>query len=681
MWIWAVIFSNPTSSKVRIPNLSPTESWSSVKLRVAAALGLPVDRCRFFHKGKILEDRMGTLFQCNIKSDEVLSVQELQDLPTADEDNDLGGMCTSAAAPRQDASSSPPETTGKGINEESNDLELLGQASVCGDCLGNPRRKCRECGCNICGSKDDDPENIVCDECEYYYHWVWPNSLSPLIANSTYRQQRCLDPPLTSLPEDDWYCPSCKNDTDHVIRPGHEPQKSRVRKARKGDSSKRWGRGMANVGHSKKCTIVGDSHRGPIPGIEVGQTWRFRKEAGEDGVHRPIVSGIAGSVNKGGAVSIVIAAGYPEDEDHGNWFMYTGSGGKDLKTKNRRTGEQTFDQELTKANLALAATCDSLVSKNGGVAKNWRNSKGIRVVRSDKLRKHHPQYAPELGNRYDGIYKIVRYFPEIGKSGFQVYRYEFRRDDPTPAPWTKQGKIRIQELGLEMIFPETYDHGSETTTKTNGILEANKIDDQEIYRDPSPTPSVLGKRKHLHNPFATLDTFTDFAVVITTRDDQKRKQHNNSIIPTMKSSAFTIPLVLQKLIDTDIIYTPSHERLWRSIMDRNPSNLRGFIAALERELNCPVCQDFVQKPVTNPCGHIACLACMKGSVEGFGPKCPNCRACLIDTKGGNGSNSEEKDPKVIEKMKKLWRTQVQVDEKLVEVVRFYNQDYGKEKDQ
>ena len=41
--------------------------------------------------------------------------------------------------------------------------------------------------------------------------------------------------------------------------------------------------------------------------------------------------------------------------------MYTGSGGKDLKTKNRRTGEQTFDQELTKANLALAATCDAPV--------------------------------------------------------------------------------------------------------------------------------------------------------------------------------------------------------------------------------------------------------------------------------------------------------------------------------
>lgn len=26
-----------------------------------------------------------------------------------------------------------------------------------------------------------------------------------------------------------------------------------------------------------------------------------------------------------------------------------------------------------------------------------------------------------------------------------------RRDDPIPAPWTKQGKIRMAQLGLELI--------------------------------------------------------------------------------------------------------------------------------------------------------------------------------------------------------------------------------------
>ncbi|KAH0545211.1 hypothetical protein FGG08_000665 [Glutinoglossum americanum] len=645
MWIWANIFSNPTTAKVRIPNLSATEPWASVKPHVAAALGLPLERCRFFHKGKILEDRMGTLFQCSIKSDEVISVQELQALPTEEKFERSDDMGTSVAS--QQGTGVAPSQAIESETNEADSVDPPEQASVCDACFANPRRKkCRECGCNICGTKDDDPENI--------------------------------DPPLTSLPEDDWYCPSCKNNTDHIVQPGHGSEKHFVKKARKGDSSKRWGRGMANVGHSKKCTIVSGSHRGPIPGIEVGQTWGFRKGVGEDGVHRPIVSGIAGSVKNGGAVSIVIASGYPEDEDNGDWFMYTGSGGKDLSTKNRRTGKQTFDQELTNANLALAATCDTPISKLGGVAKNWRNSKGIRVVRNYKLGKHHPKYAPELGNRYDGIYKVVRYFPERGKSGFQVYRYELRRDDPIPAPWTKKGEARIKELGLEMIFPETYDRSSEVSSKAKGVSKPIATD-YEVYREPSPSPSVLGKRKRLYNPLATIDTFPDLAVVITARPSRKQDQPSDQVVLPKKTPVFDIPLILRELIGADIDSNPSHQRLWSSIMDQKPSSLRGFIAALERELNCPVCQDFIQKPITNPCGHIACLACMKGSVEGFGPKCPNCRASLIKIDSGD-ENSKEKNPKLDEKRKRIWRSQVQIDSTLVDVIRYYNEDYGKEKE-
>jgi hypothetical protein len=90
---------------------------------------------------------MGTLFQCNIKSGEALSVQELP--PVSDSDD---------SPERTSTTSAPPETTG--TSEELNDLELLGQDPVCDACFTNPRRKCRECGCNVCGTKDEDPENI-----------------------------------------------------------------------------------------------------------------------------------------------------------------------------------------------------------------------------------------------------------------------------------------------------------------------------------------------------------------------------------------------------------------------------------------------------------------------------------------------------------------------------------------
>jgi len=48
------------------------------------------------------------------------------------------------------------------------------------------------------------------------------------------------------------------------------------------------------------------------------------------------------------------------------------------------------------------------------------------------------------------LIQVVKYWPDKGLSGFIVWRYLLRRDDPDPAPWTKEGKKRIEELGLVM---------------------------------------------------------------------------------------------------------------------------------------------------------------------------------------------------------------------------------------
>jgi len=44
--------------------------------------------------------------------------------------------------------------------------------------------------------------------------------------------------------------------------------------------------------------------------------------------------------------------------------------------------------------------------------------------------------------------QVVKYWPNKGNSGFLVWRFLLRRDDPTPAPWTREGKKRMKELGL-----------------------------------------------------------------------------------------------------------------------------------------------------------------------------------------------------------------------------------------
>lgn len=98
------------------------------------------------------------------------------------------------------------------------------------------------------------------------------------------------------------------------------------------------------------------SHFGPIPGVPVGFSAAKRLQFSENGVHRPLVGGIHGD-GKTGCKSIVIGGGYPEDEDHGNEIVYTGSGGRELKDKNRRTNSQTADQKLEKGVSFFLSVC------------------------------------------------------------------------------------------------------------------------------------------------------------------------------------------------------------------------------------------------------------------------------------------------------------------------------------
>ena len=93
-----------------------------------------------------------------------------------------------------------------------------------------------------------------------------------------------------------------------------------------------------------------------------------------------------------------------------------------------------FDQTLTKFNAAIAVSCNAKFNdEEGAESSDWRKGKPIRVCRSFKFKKH-SKFAPDVGVRYDGIYKVVKYYPKTGKSGFIVWKFELRRDDPNPPP-------------------------------------------------------------------------------------------------------------------------------------------------------------------------------------------------------------------------------------------------------
>ena len=146
--------------------------------------------------------------------------------------------------------------------------------------------------------------------------------------------------------------------------------------------------GLANAASGKLFVNCPADHFGPIGpefdltgknrGLVVGDTWQSRLECRQYGAHFPHVAGIAGQSNFG-AQSVVLAGGYEDDVDNGDWFLYTGSGGRDLSGNKRTNKEQGFDQEFTAFNKALQLSC----------------TKGypVRVVRSYKDNKH-SQYAP-----------------------------------------------------------------------------------------------------------------------------------------------------------------------------------------------------------------------------------------------------------------------------------------------
>jgi putative restriction endonuclease len=155
---------------------------------------------------------------------------------------------------------------------------------------------------------------------------------------------------------------------------------------------------------------------GDIPGVPIGSLFPNRAAVAAAGVHRPRVAGISGGATEG-ADSIVLNGGYEDDHDRGDEVIYTGHGGNDPET-----GRQVADQTLTAGNKALAKNClDGLPVR---VVRGWREPSG---------------FGPPSGFRYDGLYRVERYWSETGRSGFKIWRFLLRRDDSRPAPWAGDG--------------------------------------------------------------------------------------------------------------------------------------------------------------------------------------------------------------------------------------------------
>ncbi|WJX72090.1 RING-type E3 ubiquitin transferase [Trifolium repens] len=305
--------------------------------------------------------------------------------------------------------------------------------------------------------------------------------------------------------------------------------------------------GKANACCGKIFVTIPSDHFGPIlaehdpirnRGVVVGDIWSDRMECRQWGARFPHVAGIAGQSNHG-SQSVALSGGYIDDEDHGEWFLYTGSGGRDLSGNKRINKQHSFDQIFDYMNEALRISC----------LKGYP----VRVVRSHKEKCSF--YAPEVGVRYDDIYRIEKCWRKNGIHGHKVCRYLFVRCDNEPAPWTS-----------------------------------------DLYGDrPRPLPKI----KELKN-----------AIDITERKDVPSwdyDEENGCWLwkkPPPKSKKMAS---IVNPIDGTIIrdFKPKTKRVSLKLKER-----------ILKEFGCNICHNVLVFPLTTPCAHNFCKTCLEDTFSG-----------------------------------------------------------------
>ncbi|KNZ82340.1 E3 ubiquitin-protein ligase ORTHRUS 5 [Termitomyces sp. J132] len=144
-----------------------------------------------------------------------------------------------------------------------------------------------------------------------------------------------------------------------------------------------------------------------------------RKELAESGLHTKTYAGISGSVALG-AFSIVVSGTYADDNDQGDFLVYTGTGGQ---------------QDPFSSHSAIVADQSFLHNDNRALQRSAETKRPVRVIRGSGA----GSYAPSSGYRFDGMYVVEDAYMDKGIDGFAVCKYNLRRvagQPPIPKSWS-----------------------------------------------------------------------------------------------------------------------------------------------------------------------------------------------------------------------------------------------------
>lgn len=178
-------------------------------------------------------------------------------------------------------------------------------------------------------------------------------------------------------------------------------------------------RAKSELLEQRKLRICSSKTLGSVPGVNVGDRFKYRVELNIVGLHGRVQHGID-YMEYGGrtlATCVVASEGYEDKLSDSEVITYMGEGGK----------EKDFftDQTLTRGNLAL---------KNSMIAKT-----DVRVVRGLKIRAKFGDWRHEMITYiYDGLYKVVSYEEKSGQSKNVVFEFKLQRCTGQPVvPWHK----------------------------------------------------------------------------------------------------------------------------------------------------------------------------------------------------------------------------------------------------
>ncbi|KAG6836672.1 hypothetical protein H0H93_005090 [Arthromyces matolae] len=198
-------------------------------------------------------------------------------------------------------------------------------------------------------------------------------------------------------------------------------------------------------------------------GVPIGTTFDSRDALARAGIHSKQYAGISGSVEHG-AFSIVVSGGYADDNDQGDFLVYTGTGKLNFtigsKTSPLNFSNQQEDREIRSQSVHLHFDFESSIdidifqghsaqvqdqtfahrdnralqvdisislshfTTNYQLKRSAETRRPVRVVRGPGV---DSPYAPTEGYRFDGMYVVEEAYLAKGVHGYAVCKYNLRR--------------------------------------------------------------------------------------------------------------------------------------------------------------------------------------------------------------------------------------------------------------